>query len=107
MEKKIIINIYEPPMCCSTGLCGPSPDTKLMDLQDVIKRLEKEFPEVQINRYSMNFNPKDFMQNPAVFAKVKAEKTNALPIITINDEIVKEKDYMSYDEWIKEITLRK
>ncbi|SHK12788.1 Arsenical resistance operon trans-acting repressor ArsD [Geosporobacter subterraneus DSM 17957] len=107
MENKTIINIYEPPMCCSSGVCGPSPDTKLMDLQNTIKRIQKEFPEVQINRYSMNFNPKDFMQNPAVFAKVKAEKTEALPIITINGDIIKEKDYMSYDEFIKELMLRK
>ncbi|MTI56918.1 arsenite efflux transporter metallochaperone ArsD [Geosporobacter ferrireducens] len=106
MEKKIIISIYEPPMCCSTGICGPSPDTKLMDLQDAIKRLEKEFPDVQINRYSMNFNPKDFMQNQEVFAKVQAEKTNALPIITINNEIVKEKDYLSYDEFVEEVSKR-
>ncbi|MBB6215058.1 disulfide oxidoreductase YuzD [Anaerosolibacter carboniphilus] len=103
MEKKVVINIYEPPMCCTSGVCGPSPDTKLMDLQDAIKRLEKEFPEVSINRYSMNFSPKEFMNNKEVFTKVKTEKTNALPIITVNEVIIKEKDYLTYDEFVEAI----
>ncbi|MEW9123338.1 MAG: arsenite efflux transporter metallochaperone ArsD [Thermotaleaceae bacterium] len=106
MEKKTVINIYEPPMCCSTGVCGPSPDTTLMNLQDDLKRLQKEFPNIEIHRYSMNFNPKDFMQNPVVFQKVKAEKTHALPIITIDGEIVKEKDYMRYQEFVQELRAR-
>ncbi|MFZ5969263.1 MAG: arsenite efflux transporter metallochaperone ArsD [Bacillota bacterium] len=103
MSKQINVIIYEPPMCCTSGVCGPSPDKKLMDLQDTLKRLEKEFPEITINRYSMNFNPKEFMKNKEVYEKVKAEKTNALPIITVNDVIVKEKDYLSYEEFAAHI----
>ena len=103
MERKIVINIYEPPMCCTSGVCGPAPDKKLMDLQDNIKRIEKEFPGVKINRYSMNFNPLDFSKNREVLTKVKTHRTEILPIITINDVIVKEKGYLSYTEMVEQI----
>ncbi len=98
MEKTIEINIYEGPMCCSTGICGPSPDQKLIELQDTILKMEKEFEEVKINRYTMNFQPQQFMKNQEVFLKVKEHKTEFLPITTINGVIVKEKGYLSYEE---------
>ena len=28
------LEIFEPSMCCSTGVCGPSPDDELIKLQE-------------------------------------------------------------------------
>lgn len=33
--------IYEPAMCCSTGLCGVSVDPELLRLSTVISSLQK------------------------------------------------------------------
>jgi len=36
MAKKI--TLYEPTMCCSSGVCGPNPDQALISLQDTIDK---------------------------------------------------------------------
>lgn len=33
--------IYEGPMCCSTGVCGPSPDEELMRVSTLVDKLTK------------------------------------------------------------------
>lgn len=104
MEKKIQICIYEGPMCCSSGVCGPSPDQKMIALQDTILKIEREYPDVKVNRYTMNYQPQEFMKNLEVFQKVKEHKTELLPITTINGVIVSERDYLNYEELINEIT---
>lgn len=36
------IEFFEPPMCCPTGLCGPSPDEKIVKLNENIEILKKK-----------------------------------------------------------------
>ena len=43
--------IYEPAMCCSTGLCGVSVDPELLRLSTVISSLQKN--GVEITRYNL------------------------------------------------------
>lgn len=38
MKNKIVI--FDPPMCCSSGICGPNPDTTLIDFQDLFTKLK-------------------------------------------------------------------
>ena len=33
--------IFEPAMCCSTGVCGPSVDENLLRVSTIINRLKK------------------------------------------------------------------
>ncbi len=33
--------IYEGAMCCSTGVCGPSPDEELMRVSTLVDKLVK------------------------------------------------------------------
>ncbi|WP_281176738.1 arsenic metallochaperone ArsD family protein [Lysinibacillus contaminans] len=35
------IHIYEPAMCCSTGLCGPTIDPELLRMSFVMNNLKK------------------------------------------------------------------
>jgi hypothetical protein len=35
------IEIFDPAMCCSTGVCGPSIDPELMRIATVINSLDK------------------------------------------------------------------
>lgn len=40
------IEIFDPEMCCSTGVCGPSVDAELMRMATIINALAKtkEYP---------------------------------------------------------------
>ena len=47
---KINLVIYEGAMCCSTGVCGPEPNKELIELNEALKRLQKEFKELNAVR---------------------------------------------------------
>ena len=40
------IEIYDPAMCCSTGVCGPSIDPELVRIQDALRQIQKQAPAV-------------------------------------------------------------
>ena len=62
MSNKIVI--YDPPMCCSTGVCGPNPDQSLISLQDIIKELNKL--GMIVDRYIITQSPEKFKENPEI-----------------------------------------
>jgi len=43
----MIIEIFEPSLCCSSGVCGPEPDKELIELQNTIQVLSKAMVEVK------------------------------------------------------------
>lgn len=36
------IQIYDPAMCCSTGVCGPSVDPELVRIQEALRRFRNK-----------------------------------------------------------------
>lgn len=103
MSKQELI-IYEGAMCCSTGLCGPEPDRSLIELNETIKKIQKEFETLKITRASITFNLNMFLENKEIFKLVKEKGQNILPIITLNGKIIAKQKYLNYDELKK--TLR-
>lgn len=100
---KTVVKVFEPPMCCPTGICGPTIDGKLADFNDLIERLKKE--NYVIERYSLTQNPDAFQNEEQVMAIIKDEQVEALPISVIDGEIIKKGAYPT-DEDIKNHKLR-
>lgn len=99
------VEIFDPPLCCPTGICGPTIDPALLDAREAILRVQAEFDgQVTVERYALGQQPAKFMQQPAVVARLKAEGVAALPITVVDGRAVKEKGYPGYDElraWIE------
>ena len=93
--KKIVI--YESAMCCSSGVCGPSPDQALINLQDVLEKVETA-ADVVVERYSITQNPKKFMENPQITRLIQEKQLKALPITTFDGNIVKVGSYPTLEE---------
>lgn len=91
------IIIYEPPMCCSTGCCGPNIDQNLMSFDDVLEIIRKS--GVEIERYSVNQSPEKFREHPEVLDLVREKQLKALPITTCNGKIVKAGEYPTLEEF--------
>lgn len=99
ITKKIEIGIFDPPMCCASGLCGPELDPELLSINDAVISIKKKYSDVaNIQRYLLTNHSTTFMQTPAVFSKLQQEGTSALPITMVNGEIVAEKKYPSKQE---------
>lgn len=95
------IEIFDPPLCCPSGLCGPDIDPALLDINEAILKIKKEFDgRVTIERYLLSQQGQKFMQEPEVMKRLKANGVTMLPITLVDGKIVKEKEYPGYDELI-------
>lgn len=97
------IEFYEPPMCCSTGLCGPSVDEKLVKLNENIELIKSKYPGIDVERYMITQQPLKFRENESVYKLIKDNGNKVLPIATINGEIIKTHGYPTLDEIEKRI----
>lgn len=97
------IEFYEPPMCCSTGLCGPSVDEKLVKLNENIELIKSNYPGIDIERYMITQQPLKFRENESVYKLIKDNGNKVLPIATINGEIIKTHRYPTLEEIEKRI----
>lgn len=46
------VSLYEPAMCCDTGVCGPGVDTELLRVSSIIQTLEKA-DGVEVERFNL------------------------------------------------------
>ena len=95
MKNKFVI--YDPPMCCSTGVCGPNPDQTLINLQDTLEKVKKMGAEVE--RYLITQSPQAFKDNPEIIKLIQEKQLKALPITTCDGKIVKTGAYPTLKEF--------
>ena len=90
MKKKL--DVYDPAMCCSTGVCGPEVDPVLVafaaDLQWVAQQ------GIEVARHNLGQEPRAFAANPAVLQELNAGMER-LPIIAVDGRIVSTGLYLS------------
>jgi hypothetical protein len=93
------IEIYDPPMCCPEGLCGPVVDPVLLEISESIISLKKEYgEEIKVVRYVLSQQGQKFIQNPEIFSLLKENGVNILPVTVVNGKIKKTKKYPSFKE---------
>lgn len=90
------IEIYEPSLCCPTGVCGPAPDPELAKIQDTILKLKKE--GVDVERIAINQQPQRFMSNPVVAGLLRKQGNESLPVTIVDGELFLNGRYPKYDE---------
>lgn len=95
MQPKFII--YDPPMCCSSGVCGPNPDQTLIDFQNTLTELKKS--GIEVERYIITQSPEKFKENPQVIKLIQEKQLSVLPITTLNGMIVKTGSYPTLEEF--------
>lgn len=94
--KKMVI--YDPAMCCPTGVCGPSVDKNLLRVATVLSRLEKN--GVMVERHNLTSNPKVYVDNKRVNHLLMKEGVDVLPIIELDGQIVKTGEYPTNEEFV-------
>jgi hypothetical protein len=90
------IRVYDPAMCCSTGVCGPSVDPELVRFAADLQWLEAQGASVE--RFNLSQQPAAFVQNPTILALLNAEDTSCLPVVVVGEEVISTKAYPSREE---------
>ena len=81
------VEIFDPPMCCPTGLCGPTVDKTLLDVNEMVLTLKEQ--GLDVRRYQMSAQPQAFMSNPQVYQLLCEQRLAALPITVVNGRVIK------------------
>lgn len=81
-----MIQVYDKPMCCSTGVCGPQVDPVLPRFAADLDWLKAQGHHVE--RFNLAQQPQAFIDNPAVHQILSTEGTESLPLIIVDGQIV-------------------
>lgn len=85
------LQVFDRPMCCSTGICGPTVDPVLPRFAADLGWLQEQ--GVAVERYNLAQQPQAFVAHEDVKAAIRDE--HALPLIRVNGEIVFKGKYPS------------
>lgn len=88
--------VYDPPMCCSTGVCGPQVDPVLPRFTEDFHWLANQ--GIAVERYNLSQQPQAFVGNPAVKAALAQDGTACLPLIMVDGAIVSKGRYPEREE---------
>ena len=91
------MKIFEPAMCCPTGLCGVSVDPELLRISTVLNTLKQNGVEVQ--RFNLTSAPAEFVQNQAVAEYLQKFSPEKLPVALVDDVIVIAGRYPTNEEF--------
>ncbi len=85
------IQVYDPPMCCSSGVCGPTVDPKLVAFKAALKELTAL--GISVSRFNPSQDQSAFAANTLVTKTVEAEGMACLPLIVVDGAIVSRGTY--------------
>lgn len=92
--KKMII--FDPAMCCTTGVCGPSVNPELLRMATVLNNLKEK--GVLVERYNLSQNPQVFMDNKVINEILNTKGVSILPVTMVDNQIVKTGAYLTNKE---------
>jgi len=85
------LTIFDPAMCCSTGICGAEIDQKLVDFAANLDWLKSE--GVEVKRINLSQEPALFAENEQVKTVLEKSGVEGLPVILADDEMQSSGEY--------------
>ena len=95
------VEIYDPAMCCSSGLCGPTLDPVLVKMNDAVLALKKQ--GVEVERYNLAQQPKTFMDNKTMAELLHKNGKKILPVIMVDGQVFRTGGYPSYEDMCEKL----
>ena len=85
------VEVFDKPMCCSTGICGPEVDPTLPRFAADLDWLRNQGHHVE--RSNLAQQPAAFVANETVSTVLAAEGVDSLPLIVVDGNIVSRATY--------------
>jgi hypothetical protein len=90
------IEIFDPAMCCATGVCGPAIDPELLRMAVVIDNLKEK--SVDISRHGLSNEPMEFINNKLINDLLRKEGADILPVTLLDGQVAKTRAYPTNQE---------
>ena len=90
------IQVFDPPMCCSTGICGPGVDPALVTFTADLDWLKRQ--GIEVERYNLSQQTQAFVSNPTVSDALKKDGNDCLPLILVDGKIASQGSYLSREK---------
>jgi hypothetical protein len=87
------VQIYDKPMCCATGICGPQVDPVLPRFAADLDWLKSQGHSVV--RFNLSQNPMEFVAHQRVKQLLTDEGVDCLPLVLVDDRVVSRSEYPS------------
>lgn len=91
-----LVQVFDPAMCCSTGVCGPSVDPQLVRFAADLDWLKTQ--GVVVERFNLAQEPCAFAENSAVKDALEVTGEAALPLVEVDGQVKSRGVYPSRDE---------
>lgn len=79
------LQVFDPALCCSSGVCGTEVDQALVDFSADVDSLKQSGR--QIERFNLAQQPLAFAENAVVKAFLERSGAEGLPLLLVNGEI--------------------
>jgi glutaredoxin len=76
------VTVYDPAMCCSTGICGAEVDQTLVTFAADLDWLKSE--GVDVKRINLSQEPAEFAANEVVKSVLQNDGVEGLPVIMLD-----------------------
>jgi arsenite methyltransferase len=90
------VEVFDPPMCCSSGVCGPNVDKSLVQFSATLEWLRSR--GMQVERYNPTQQYEAFVASATVVKAINEYGTACLPLILVDGEIVSSGGYPGKQE---------
>lgn len=90
------LQVFDKPMCCATGICGPKIDPVLPTFSADLAWLSGQ--GITVERFNLSQQPQAFVANATVSDAIRAGHEGVLPMVLVNGEIVSKGTYPSRDQ---------
>ena len=90
------LEVFDPPMCCSTGVCDPNVDPKLVRFAADLEWLKSK--GIEINRTNLAQDPGAFVHSPTLKKALNAHGMKCLPLLVLDGQVISAGGYPSREE---------
>lgn len=93
------IQVFDPAMCCSSGVCGTDVDQKLVSFSADVAWANQN--GITIERFNLAQQPMAFAENAVVKGLLERSGETALPVILVDGEMALAGRYPTRDELMR------
>lgn len=85
------IEIFDPAMCCPTGLCGPNINPDLMRIAAAVEYMKRK--GAPVTRHNLRDEPQLYVSNQLINQYLQEKGVDGLPVTLVDGKITVEGGY--------------